>query len=172
MSERETLAKTHMFERCATALASLHPARAGTQEPFAFFIPGRIEVLGKHTDYAGGRSLLCAMDRGFAVMALPRNDRHVRAISVSSGEVREIVAHELERYSGTLAQKPRIVCGSKLDANIEGNSEKLRAYAEKHGYPYHEISAVTGAGVKELVRKLARAVREGEKREEAVATAP
>jgi len=29
------------------------------------FVPGRIEVLGKHTDYAGGRSLVCATERGF-----------------------------------------------------------------------------------------------------------
>ncbi len=89
MSEREALAKAHMFERCETALATLTPARAD-EDPFAFFVPGRIEVLGKHTDYAGGRSLLCAMERGFAVLALPRNDNHVRAIAVSTGEVREM----------------------------------------------------------------------------------
>ncbi|HQZ96427.1 MAG TPA: galactokinase family protein [Pyrinomonadaceae bacterium] len=29
------------------------------------FIPGRIEFLGKHTDYCGGRSVVCAIDRGF-----------------------------------------------------------------------------------------------------------
>jgi galactokinase len=29
------------------------------------FVPGRIEVLGRHTDYAGGRTLVCAIDRGF-----------------------------------------------------------------------------------------------------------
>lgn len=29
------------------------------------FIPGRIEVLGKHTDYCGGRSIVCAVERGF-----------------------------------------------------------------------------------------------------------
>ena len=31
------------------------------------FIAGRIEFLGKHTDYCGGRSLVCAIDRGFYV---------------------------------------------------------------------------------------------------------
>ncbi|HSL24182.1 MAG TPA: galactokinase family protein [Vicinamibacterales bacterium] len=40
----------------------------------AWFVPGRIEVLGKHTDYAGGRSLLCAIDRGFRIEAAPRDD--------------------------------------------------------------------------------------------------
>jgi galactokinase len=33
------------------------------------FVPGRIEVLGRHTDYAGGRSLVCAIDRGFLCVA-------------------------------------------------------------------------------------------------------
>jgi len=42
------------------------------------YVPGRIEVLGKHTDYAGGRSLLCAVERGFCVTASPRRDRLVR----------------------------------------------------------------------------------------------
>ena len=36
---------------------------------FAWFVPGRIEVLGKHTDYCGGRSLLCATKLGFAFAA-------------------------------------------------------------------------------------------------------
>ncbi len=43
-----------------------------------WFVPGRIEVLGKHTDYAGGRSLLCAVERGFCVVARARPDRVVR----------------------------------------------------------------------------------------------
>ena len=77
-----------------------------------------------------------------------------------------MIARELELYSQTLAQKPRIVVGSKLDSIVPGNSEKLRAYAEKQGFDYHEISAVVGDGVKELVRKLARFVREHSNREE------
>jgi galactokinase len=43
-----------------------------------WFVPGRIEVFGKHTDYAGGRSLLCCVGRGFHVVARPRSDRVVR----------------------------------------------------------------------------------------------
>ncbi len=33
----------------------------------AWAVPGRIELLGKHTDYLGGPSLVCAADRGFVV---------------------------------------------------------------------------------------------------------
>ena len=35
------------------------------------WVPGRIEVLGKHTDYAGGHSLLVASEYGFAVIVCP-----------------------------------------------------------------------------------------------------
>ena len=42
-----------------------------TSPKVSFWVPGRIELLGKHTDYCGGRSLLCAVDRGFAVCAEP-----------------------------------------------------------------------------------------------------
>jgi galactokinase len=42
-----------------------------------WFVPGRIEVVGKHTDYAGGRSLVCAIDRGLCVAARPRTDDRI-----------------------------------------------------------------------------------------------
>lgn len=40
-----------------------------TAELAAWRMPGRIEVLGKHTDYGGGRVLVCAVDRGVTVRA-------------------------------------------------------------------------------------------------------
>ncbi len=43
----------------------------------AWCLPGRIEVLGKHVDYAGGRSLLCTVERGIVVVARGRDDRRV-----------------------------------------------------------------------------------------------
>ena len=42
----------------------------------AFFVPGRIEVLGKHTDYAGGSSLVVAAEQGFCLVAAPRDQLH------------------------------------------------------------------------------------------------
>ena len=55
----------------------------------ARFVPGRIEVLGKHTDYAGGRSLLATVERGFCVVAAPREDRTCRVWSKGSGDLAE-----------------------------------------------------------------------------------
>jgi len=40
----------------------------------AYWVPGRIEIAGKHTDYAGGRSLLAATSRGFALVSVDRDD--------------------------------------------------------------------------------------------------
>jgi galactokinase len=42
------------------------------------FVPGRIEVFGRHTDYAGGRTIVCAIDKGFLFAAAPREDRRIR----------------------------------------------------------------------------------------------
>jgi galactokinase len=63
--------------------------RYGLSTP-GFFVPGRIEVLGKHTDYAGGRSLLCAMDRGILMSFAPRSDSSVRVTDLARGETREV----------------------------------------------------------------------------------
>lgn len=68
--------KARLFASVAAALpeARADPPPDGV---IAWFVPGRIEVLGKHTDYAGGRSLLAAAERGFCVVAAARTDRTV-----------------------------------------------------------------------------------------------
>ncbi|MBW3629407.1 MAG: galactokinase [Gemmatimonadetes bacterium] len=52
----------------------------------AFFVPGRVEVLGKHTDYAGGRSLLAALERGVCAVGVPRRDGQIRMVAARTGE--------------------------------------------------------------------------------------
>lgn len=64
--------------------------RVGADPCWRWFVPGRIEVFGKHTDYAGGRSLLAAVPRGFGVAAAPRGDGRVRVIDVRYGTEVEI----------------------------------------------------------------------------------
>ncbi len=48
-----------------------HPDAAATR---AFFAPGRLEIAGKHTDYAGGRSLTAATEQGFRLAVVARPD--------------------------------------------------------------------------------------------------
>lgn len=50
-----------------------------------WWVPGRIELLGKHVDYGGGRSLLTAVDRGFHVIARARVDRRVHLVDARTG---------------------------------------------------------------------------------------
>lgn len=59
----------------------------GAEPTIRLWVPGRIEFLGKHTDYAGGRSLLCAIERGFCVVAIPRVDHGVRIRDAHTGEI-------------------------------------------------------------------------------------
>jgi GTP-binding protein len=115
-------------------------------------IPGLIE--GAHEGHGLGDQFLRHVERCSVLV-------HLVDLSANDhpDQDAEVVARELALYSETLAKKPRIVCGSKVDSAIEDNSKKLRAYARKSGSEYHEISAVTGDGVKQLVRMLARFVR-------------
>jgi galactokinase len=54
------------------------------------FVPGRLEILGKHTDYAGGRSLTCAAERGFAVVWTPRSEARLRIVDAADDRRAEI----------------------------------------------------------------------------------
>ena len=56
----------------------------GVPSAWSWFVPGRLEVLGKHTDYGGGRTLVAAAPRGFAVAAGPRTDGRVRVRDLRS----------------------------------------------------------------------------------------
>ena len=80
--DAEAARKRALFERVADGFRRL----AGTSRDLHFsWTPGRIEFLGKHTDYAGGRSLLCAVDRGFAFAASPRADDTLRVQDAGFG---------------------------------------------------------------------------------------
>lgn len=81
MSSAEAAKKKTLFAVAERAL--------GTAEPKRWYVPGRIEVLGKHTDYAGGPSLLCAAERGMCVAAAPRADSLVRVTDTRRGQTSE-----------------------------------------------------------------------------------
>ncbi|MCS7238936.1 MAG: hypothetical protein NZ899_11815 [Thermoguttaceae bacterium] len=72
--------KARLFAEAAAAIPAGQPA-------VGFFVPGRVEVLGKHTDYAGGQSIVAPIERGFCLVALARPDRRVFLTNVDSAEV-------------------------------------------------------------------------------------
>jgi len=73
--------KAAVLARCDAALDA---AGAATRGRMSAWTPGRIELFGKHTDYAGGRSLLTAVERGFCLRAAPRADGIVRVADASA----------------------------------------------------------------------------------------
>jgi galactokinase len=81
MGEAAARSRSSMFARVEAAFHE-----RGIETRHRIHVPGRIEVLGKHTDYAGGRSLLIAVERGFCVAAAPRRDALVRLLDVGRGD--------------------------------------------------------------------------------------
>lgn len=76
-----------MSPECAERAAPCFVKAAGYLRPHArgrsvvaCWAPGRIEVLGKHTDYCGGESILAAAERGFCMLATPRDDGEVTIV--------------------------------------------------------------------------------------------
>lgn len=58
-------------------------------EPRVFRAPGRVNLIGEHTDYNGGFVLPMAIDREVAVAASLRDDRKVRVYAANFGETAE-----------------------------------------------------------------------------------
>ncbi len=85
-----------------------------------WIIPGRIEVLGKHVDYAGGRSLLCTVERGIVVVAAPRTDRK---LVLRDARRREslVIALEASPYPSSQAPLPWSVYPRTVARRLQHN---------------------------------------------------
>ncbi len=69
-SDDEALRKQVLFD---LVLETFRSVSAGAPQ-FALWVPGRLEIFGKHTDYGGGHTLIAPVPRGFALVARPRSD--------------------------------------------------------------------------------------------------
>jgi galactokinase len=115
LSEPEASAKTPLYDAADRALDSM----GAEEHRWSLWVPGRIEVLGKHTDYAGGRSLVCALERGFCVRVAPRRDALVRACSLDKNAVFETsLTSPVPGKPGTWTQYVATVV-NRLSANFE-----------------------------------------------------
>ncbi|HSC29117.1 MAG TPA: galactokinase family protein [Vicinamibacterales bacterium] len=99
------------------------------------WVPGRLEVFGTHTDYAGGRTLVAAVPRGFAFVAARRTDGLMSVADATDGE--RVTVNPLEasprfrgwrRYVEVAAERlARNFPGADLGADIVFASNLPRA---------------------------------------------
>ncbi|MEI7837417.1 MAG: galactokinase family protein, partial [Planctomycetota bacterium] len=80
MSEAAARVKGELLKKNAARFGS----RSGDERHY--FVPGRVEFLGKHTDYAGGRSLICPVEMGICVSAVAREDSTIRVVELAGGD--------------------------------------------------------------------------------------
>src|SRR6058998_1344930 len=119
LSARAIEEKRALLEQARRTLTGVQ-ARLEPGALSAFFVPGRIEVLGKHTDYAGGSSLVAAAERGFCVLAAPRADSKLRMLDVRLEEEIQIpITAGLETVPGNWSHYPKTVA-RRLARNFPG----------------------------------------------------
>jgi GTP-binding protein len=116
-------------------------------------IPGLIE--GAHNGAGLGFDFLKHIERTRIIV-------HIIDVMPTDGsdpvENYRTIRSELEQYSNALGQKTEFIVANKIDLDPEGKIiKKLRKKLDRIVYP---ISAVTGAGVKELSELLWEKVRE------------
>src|SRR5262249_42006421 len=116
-------------------------------------IPGLIE--GAHEGHGLGDRFLRHVERTTLLL-------HLVDVSSSGRDPvsdYEIINHELAAYDARLAAREQIVVATKIDAlDDPARVQSLRARAAQDGRRFFAISAVTGEGVRELIRAVANEV--------------
>ncbi|MCO5296621.1 MAG: hypothetical protein M9921_07175 [Fimbriimonadaceae bacterium] len=99
-----------LVSRAAQAL--VESGVSGNLASSAWWVPGRVEILGKHTDYAGGRSLTCAAERGFALVFVTCQERTLTVHATDENETARFALFEegapqagWRLYASTLANR-------------------------------------------------------------------
>ena len=86
-------------------------ARFGGEPAVLGFAPGRVELLGNHTDYNGGLVMAAAIDRSTVVVGRRSAGREVRAVAVNFGQTDDFSLDEIERTeAGAWTRYVRGVC--------------------------------------------------------------
>jgi len=68
-------------------LESFSKYYGSNQDAHVFFAPGRVNLIGEHTDYNGGHVFPCALSFGTYMVARKNEDKTVRAISLNFEEI-------------------------------------------------------------------------------------
>lgn len=85
----------------AAAASQLFTATFGYDPAAVHSAPGRVNVIGEHTDYNGGYALPMVLPHRTYVAVAPRSDRLVRLISAQETGVREVSLDEVDTFDST-----------------------------------------------------------------------
>src|SRR5512136_1274218 len=75
-------------------------SRFGGRPAFIVRAPGRVNLIGEHTDYNDGFVLPMAIDRAIWIALRPRDDGHVLVYSLDFDQTAEFPLDRLEKDSG------------------------------------------------------------------------
>lgn len=74
--------------------------RLGVAPAYLVRAPGRVNLIGEHTDYNGGFVLPMAINRAIWIALRPRDDGHVRLHSLDFNQTTEFVLNDFHKESG------------------------------------------------------------------------
>lgn len=111
LADEAAARKAELFAEAAAAISRAPMPRH--DEILALYVPGRIEILGKHTDYAGGQSMVAAAEQAICVVAQPRDDGRIRVTDAANGQTvafpmdasLELPTGDWSRYPMTVARR-------------------------------------------------------------------
>ncbi|WP_122628802.1 GTPase ObgE [Lucifera butyrica] len=127
-------------------------------------IPGLIE--GAHEGVGLGHDFLRHIERTRVII-------HVLDISGIEGrdpiEDYHKINAELKLYNERLAQRPQLIAANKMDLpDSQANFSRIAAYMKQEGHEIYPVSAATGEGLPELMRRAFKLLQEYVEEPEAV----
>ena len=107
---------------------------SGNEAEASVFAPGRVNLIGEHTDYNGGYVFPCALSYGTFALGRKRTDRKIRMYSdnvtrlgIMESSLDDLKAYENDHFTGYVkgviwaAEEAGFVCSTGMDILIWGD---------------------------------------------------